>query len=135
MAQQNRNGENNEEGGPEEARSPREERLEREADALKARLGRLSEALDAQGPAPCGRQTGGGSQPGGLGSAYSLAMRVLSEFVAAVMVGTAIGWGIDWLAGTSPVFLIVFVLMGAAAGFWNVYRIAMGKPGGGGREF
>ena len=58
-----------------------------------------------------------------------LAVRVLSEFVAAVIVGAVIGWGIDRVAGTSPAFLIVFLLMGAAAGFWNVYRIAMKPPG------
>jgi ATP synthase protein I len=63
-----------------------------------------------------------------MGSAVSLAFRVLSEFVAAIIVGTAIGWGIDRLAGTLPLFLILFVLMGAAAGFWNVYRIATEKP-------
>jgi ATP synthase protein I len=59
----------------------------------------------------------------------SLAARVLSEFVAAVVVGAVIGWGIDRAAGTSPVFLMVFLLMGAAAGLWNVYRIAMERPG------
>jgi ATP synthase protein I len=58
----------------------------------------------------------------------SLAFRVLSEFVAAVMVGTALGWGVDRLFGTSPIFLILFLLLGAAAGFWNVYRIGTEKP-------
>jgi ATP synthase protein I len=66
-----------------------------------------------------------------MGGAISLAFRVMSEFVSAVMVGTAIGWGIDRLAGTSPVFLIIFLLMGAAAGFWNVYRIGTGTTGSG----
>jgi ATP synthase protein I len=62
-----------------------------------------------------------------------LALRVLSEFVAAVMVGGFIGWWIDRLAGASPAFLVTFLLMGAAAGFWNVYRIAMKPPGTEGR--
>ncbi|HET6378395.1 MAG TPA: AtpZ/AtpI family protein [Methylocella sp.] len=66
-----------------------------------------------------------------MGNVLSLAFRVLSEFVAAVVVGAAIGWGIDRLSGTTPWFLIVFLLFGAAAGFWNVYRIATEKPGGG----
>jgi ATP synthase protein I len=52
--------------------------------------------------------------------------------VAAVIVGAGIGWGIDRAAGTSPAFLIIFLLMGAAAGFWNVYRVAMKPPGSGG---
>ena len=57
-----------------------------------------------------------------------LAVRVLSEFVAAVLVGAVIGWWIDRAAGTTPAFLIVLLLFGAAAGFWNVYRIAMKPP-------
>jgi ATP synthase protein I len=65
-----------------------------------------------------------------MGGVLSLAFRVMSEFVAAVVVGVAIGWGIDWLAGTTPWFLIVFLLFGVAAGFWNVYRIGTEKPGG-----
>jgi ATP synthase protein I len=107
----------------------------REDDALRARLNRLSEALAAQDASEAqasardrGRE--GNSFSGGrLGNALSLAFRVLSEFVAAVTVGTAMGWGLDRLLGTSPIFLIVFLLMGAAAGLWNVYRIGMQKPG------
>ncbi len=111
------------------------ERHGREDQALKARLDRLSDALAAQkaneAKASAGGQgPGGGSlQRGGLGNALSLAFRVLSEFVAAVLVGTGLGFGLDRLLGTSPIFLIVFLLMGAAAGFWNVYRIGTEKPG------
>ena len=105
----------------------------REEESLKARLDRLSTALDAQAEADKASgatKTGqDGASPGAIGKAMSLAIRVLSEFVAAVMVGTAMGWGIDHIAGTSPAFLIVFLLFGAAAGFWNVYRIAMKPPG------
>ncbi len=99
---------------------------------LRARLEKLTDALAAQHrderQAPSGSEEGGAS-PSAHGNALSLAFRVTSEFVAAVLVGTAIGWGIDQVAGTSPVFLIVFLLMGSAAGFWNVYRIGTEKPG------
>jgi ATP synthase protein I len=104
---------------------------------LRARLERLTDALAAQrrDERQAGErdQDGKGSTPGALGSVLSLAFRVLSEFVAAVIVGAFIGWGIDRLSGASPAFLIVFLLFGAAAGFWNVYRIGTGKPGAGGR--
>jgi ATP synthase protein I len=100
---------------------------------LRARLEKLSEALAAQHrderQAAGKNPEGASSPPGELGNMLSLAFRVLSEFVAAVLVGAAIGIGIDRLAGTSPLFLIVFLLMGAAAGFWNVYRIGTEKPG------
>ena len=54
----------------------------------------------------------------------SLGFRVMSEFVAAVVVGGFIGWAIDRWLGISPAGLIVFGALGTAAGFWNVYRIA-----------
>jgi ATP synthase protein I len=94
----------------------------------------LSNALDAQqrdarkssGASGLGQD---GGFPAPIGNAMGLAFRVLSEFVAAVIVGAVIGWGIDRASGTTPAFLVVFLLMGAAAGFWNVYRIAIKSPG------
>ena len=45
-----------------------------------------------------------------------------SEMVAATFVGAAIGWWLDDLTGWAPVFLVVFFLLGSAAGFVAVYR-------------
>jgi ATP synthase protein I len=45
-----------------------------------------------------------------------------SEMVGATFVGAAIGWWVDRLTGWSPVFLVVFFLVGSAAGFVAVYR-------------
>lgn len=112
-----------------------EECRARENEGLRARLDKLSTALDAQqrdarkssGASGLG-QDGAGSSPASLGNAMGLAFRVLSEFVAAVIAGAFIGWWIDRAAGTAPAFVVVFLLMGAAAGFWNVYRIAMKPP-------
>lgn len=47
-----------------------------------------------------------------------------SEFVAGILVGGIIGWSIDHFAGTSPWGLIVFLLLGFAAGTLNVMRSA-----------
>ena len=97
-------------------------------EALKARLQRLSGALeerrlrepDAKGPDISASSTG---------RALNLGMRVLSEFVAGIITGAFIGWALDgWLA-TKPLFLLVFLTLGTAAGFWNVYRLAMGSSG------
>jgi ATP synthase protein I len=111
-----------------------DESRERENESLRARLGKLSNALDAQ--QRDARKSLGANDlgqdapfPASMGNAMGLAFRVLSEFVAAVIVGAFIGWWIDRLAGTTPAFLITFVLLGAAAGFWNVYRIAIKPPG------
>ncbi len=102
-------------------------------EGLRARLDKLSNALDAQREAATALDAAKAQQDGAsaraTATAMGLAIRILSEFVAAVIVGTLIGWGIDRAAGTTPAFLIIFLLMGAVAGFWNVYRIAMKPPG------
>ncbi len=54
------------------------------------------------------------------GAAYGF--KIASEFVAGVLVGTAIGYGIDRLFGTTPFGLIVFLMIGFAAGVLNVLR-------------
>ncbi len=53
---------------------------------------------------------------GGKFSAAGFGWRMTIDLVTGVMVGAAIGWGLDALFGTLPLFLIVFVLFGFAAG-------------------
>lgn len=61
---------------------------------------------------------------------YGLALRLGADFVAGVVVGGAIGWGVDRLFGISPWGLIVFLLLGFAAGVLTVLRSAgLVKPG------
>jgi ATP synthase protein I len=55
----------------------------------------------------------------------SLAMRIITDLAAAIFVGLAIGYLIDEAADTKPVFLLIFLTVGIAAGFLNVYRAAM----------
>ena len=57
-------------------------------------------------------------------SAMAQALRLSSEFVAAVVVGAALGYGLDTLFGTGPWGLIVFLLLGFAAAVVNVMRSA-----------
>jgi ATP synthase protein I len=98
-------------------------------DALKARRDRLAAQLQARQPKP---QPKGPLSPRdtSAASAWSLGMKAGSEFVAAVVVGSAIGYGIDYLAHTKPAFLIVFFLLGVTAGVWNVIRATSPKGGG-----
>lgn len=56
----------------------------------------------------------------GMGRGFRLA----SEFVAAIFVGTGIGWILDSLLNTIPIFFIVFMMTGFAAGVRNVIRTA-----------
>ena len=57
-------------------------------------------------------------------AAMSMGWRMVIELVMGVMVGAAMGWGLDSLLGTLPVFLIVFVLLGFAAGVRTMMRSA-----------
>ncbi len=60
----------------------------------------------------------------------SLGMRVVTELFAGVLVGTIIGYFFDSIFNTLPIFLIIFILLGAAAGFWNVYKSVLKNSDG-----
>jgi ATP synthase protein I len=53
-----------------------------------------------------------------------VAMRIGIELVVAVFLGTGIGWGLDQWFGTKPWLMVVFFMLGTAAGFFNVIRMA-----------
>ena len=52
------------------------------------------------------------------------AFRMASEFVAAVIVATALGLALDAFLGTRPIMMIVLMMLGFAAGVLNVTRAA-----------
>ncbi|MBI1365333.1 MAG: hypothetical protein GC153_05185 [Alphaproteobacteria bacterium] len=58
----------------------------------------------------------------GTGSAMGRAFRVASELVAALFVGMLLGMGIDKLTGMGPLFLLIGLGFGFAAGLLNVSR-------------
>ena len=55
-----------------------------------------------------------------MGSAFRLG----TELVAAVVVGTIIGFILDNWFGTKPWFIITFFFIGVSAGILNVIRVA-----------
>jgi ATP synthase protein I len=60
----------------------------------------------------------------GDATGYAKGYRLVSEFVAGTLVGGLIGYGVDWVFGTLPIFLIVFLLLGFGAGMLNMARAA-----------
>ena len=61
-------------------------------------------------------------------SAYARGYKLVSEFAAGTLVGGLIGYGIDWLFGTLPFGLIIFLLLGFGAGILNMARAANRVP-------
>jgi ATP synthase protein I len=91
--------------------------------ALSARLQRLNESLGhARG---AGRPSSGpGADRATTASGYARGFRLSSELVAGVVVGAGLGWLIDRWLGISPWGLMIFLLLGFAAGVLNVMRSA-----------
>ena len=58
------------------------------------------------------------------GSFMGNAFKLGTEFVAAVGVGTIIGFILDNWFGTKPILIIIFFFIGFAAGILNVVRTA-----------
>ncbi|MCA1403594.1 AtpZ/AtpI family protein [Ensifer sp. IC3342] len=55
---------------------------------------------------------------------YAAAMKLSSEFIAAIVVGAFLGYLLDHFAGTGPWGMIVLLLLGFCAGVLNVLRSA-----------
>ena len=95
---------------------------------LSGRLRDLDRRLDARRAKDNTPSRAGGesrTKPG-----FALALRLGADFVAGVVLGAALGWGVDRLFGTGPWGLMVFLLLGFAAGLLTVMRSAgVMKPG------
>jgi len=61
-----------------------------------------------------------GSNAASLGKA----LKISTELVASVVVGSTIGFLLDSWFGTKPLLIICFFFMGVAAGILNVFRSA-----------
>lgn len=68
-----------------------------------------------------------GSGDGGAGKTAGQALRAATDLVAAVAVGGTLGYFLDRWLGSKPWLMIVFLFLGFAAGFLNIYRAQMGQ--------
>lgn len=91
------------------ASEPDPERLR----ALQVRLARLQEPPKPKAP----------SMAKGF-SQGEMAWRMVIELASGIIVGVALGYGLDYLFGTLPVFLIILCLFGFAAGVRSMMRTA-----------
>lgn len=86
-------------------------------DPARSDLDRLGQRIDA---ARKDNEPESPTQASGLGIAFRLA----TELVAAVIVGGGLGLLLDAWLETGPLFLLIFFVVGVAAGFINVVRAA-----------
>jgi ATP synthase protein I len=76
-------------------------------------LGRRIEAVRGQHPE---------AKPARSSGRLNVVYRLSTEFVAAVFVGLALGWGFDYVTGLKPFGIIVFSMLGIGAAFYSVAR-------------
>ncbi|MBB4064346.1 AtpZ/AtpI family protein [Gellertiella hungarica] len=104
-------------------------------EALEERRKRLGAALkDVRRDA--GREAADERKAEANRKGFAEAMKLSSEFVAAVIVGGALGYFLDRFAGTGPWGLIILLLLGFCAGVLNVMRAAglVARPDPGDRK-
>ena len=97
--------------------------------ALSARLQRLGESLARQRAVETSNDAS--ENRAATASGYAKGFRLSSELVAGVIVGAGLGWLVDRWFGITPWGLIIFLLLGFAAGVLNVMRSAgvVASPG------
>ncbi len=78
----------------------------------------------AKGRQP-GAQAAAGEKPAAP-AGWGFGLRVGVDLVAGVLVGLALGYGLDHVLGTKPWMLIIFIILGMAAGMMNVFRTLSG---------
>lgn len=57
-------------------------------------------------------------------SAAQAGWRMVTELVVGLLLGFGIGYGIDYLLGTMPWFMLIFTMLGFAAGVRTMMRTA-----------
>ncbi len=105
---------------------PQDKASRKELGEFSERLKDLSGRISAEQSDRAESQKPSASLQGATG--YAKGYRLASEFVAGTLVGGLIGYGFDWLFGTLPLGLIVFLLLGFGAGILNMARAANRVP-------
>lgn len=105
---------------------PQDEASRKELGEFSERLKDLSGRIAAEQSDRAESQKPSASLQGATG--FAKGYRLASEFVAGTLVGGLFGYGFDWLFGTLPFGLIVFLLLGFGAGILNMARAANRVP-------
>ena len=91
-----------------------------ERDALKRRAAELGKRLDEVRTSNAPQTRDNRARGAAMGDAF----KIVAELVVGVAVGGGLGWALDRWLGTGPWLLVLFLLLGFAAGMSNVIRTA-----------
>tara|TARA_B100001027_G_scaffold18943_1_gene11350 strand:- start:313 stop:597 length:285 start_codon:yes stop_codon:yes gene_type:complete len=58
-------------------------------------------------------------------NALSFGLKIATDFIVTIIVGCLIGLGVDKLFQTKPIFFLIFLLLGIAGAFLNIYRTVL----------
>lgn len=92
-------------------------------DSLSKRLGEIKKSQDVETEK---LRVERGSSKG-----VAAGMRIVTELLAALLGSMIIGWFLDRVLGTSPWFLMAMLILGVAAAFRNIWKIANTREGEG----
>jgi ATP synthase protein I len=87
------------------------------------RLSELQARIDRLKDEQSRRKVDGQAKPT---SGYGMAFTITADMVGGLIGGAGLGWLVDRWLQSSPVGLIAFFFLGAAAGMWNAYRTVRG---------
>ena len=53
---------------------------------------------------------------------YSIGLKISLDLISSIVVGTLIGFGLDKIFSTKPVFFIIFLVLGIITGFYSLFK-------------
>ncbi len=56
------------------------------------------------------------------GNGYSIGLKISLDLMSSILVGAFIGYGLDKVFSTKPVFFIVFLVLGIITGFYSLFK-------------
>ena len=104
--------------------TPRGDMSPQEKQAFERKLADLGKRLDQTATSKAGDKTADDAANAARSKAMGLGFSIAAQLVAGVLVGGAIGYFLDRWLGSTPWLMVVFLMLGFAAGIMNVIRTA-----------
>ena len=53
---------------------------------------------------------------------YSIGLKISMDLISSIIVGALIGFGLDKIFSTKPIFFIIFLVLGIITGFYSLFK-------------